>query len=277
MRGMTLTEVRAALAEHDIRPSKSLGQNFLVDGNILRIVVEQAHIRSDETVVEVGPGLGALTEQLLARARRVIAVERDRRLCEVLRRRFPELELIEGDAVKEIGAVARQAGEDFKVVANLPYSISSPLLERLVEGEPKPWMMALMLQREVGERLGATPRQKEYGALSLFTQLPYHVTVAHIVSPRCFFPRPNVESAIVILERREPRVHLEKDAPFHDIVRTGFSQRRKMLRKLLADYGDVESELLKLGAAAMARAEELGLEQWIRLANALRPGKEPRL
>jgi 16S rRNA (adenine1518-N6/adenine1519-N6)-dimethyltransferase len=276
MPGMTLTEVRAALTEHDIRPSKSLGQNFLVDGNILRIVVEQAHIRSDETVVEVGPGLGALTEQLLARARRVIAVERDRRLCGVLRRRFPELELIEGDAVKEIGAIARQAGEDFKVVANLPYSISSPLLERLVEGEPKPWMMVLMLQREVGERLGATPRQKEYGALSLFTQLPYHVTVAHIVSQRCFFPRPNVESAIVILERREPRVHLEKGAPFHDIVRTGFSQRRKMLRKLLADYGDVQSELLKLGAAAMARAEELGLEQWIRLANAFGPGKESK-
>ncbi len=253
---MTRTEVRQLLAELELRPSKALGQNFLIDVNIARIVVREADVREDETVIEIGPGLGALTEELAGRARRLVAVEKDARLCRYLRERLPGIELVEGDAVE----VALPACD--KVVANLPYSISTPILERFVEGEQKPRALVLMLQREVAHRLGAQPRTKEYGALTLFTQLSYHVTVAHVVSPHCFFPEPQVESAIVVLNRREPRVRLKAGAPFHAMVRAGFSQRRKMLGKRLAEFGLLDAEI------ARKRAEELSLDEWIALANA---------
>lgn len=259
---MTRTEVRQLLNELDVRPSKALGQNFLIDRNILAIIVETADVRRDETILEIGPGLGVLTAELAARAKRVIAIEKDRRLCEHLRATLPGIELIEGDAVEV------ELPPCDKVVANLPYSISTPILERFVESDRKPRALVVTLQREVAQRLATKPRHKDYGALTLFTQLHYHVTIAHIISPGCFYPEPQVESALVVLERRDPRVKLETGAPFHQIVRAGFSQRRKMLRKLVAG---AENVLPSLGLPAMARAEELTLEQWIRLANALRP------
>jgi 16S rRNA (adenine1518-N6/adenine1519-N6)-dimethyltransferase len=255
---LTITQVRQVLKELNLRPSKALGQNFLVDGNILDILVREADVRSNETVIEIGPGLGALTGKLADRAARVIAIEKDRRLADYIRRQFPEVELIVGDARKVEWPPCD------KVVANLPYSISTPILERFVEGEPKPRRMVLTLQREVALRLAATPRHKDYGALTLFTQLWYHVTIVHVVSPRCFFPEPKVDSAIVALDRREPRVTLLPGAPFHEIVRRGFGQRRKMLGKLLAGFGTLEAGI------ARCRAEELSLEEWIALANSLR-------
>lgn len=264
---MTLTEVRRLLEERGIRPSKVLGQNFLIDANILRIIIEQADIRPDETVVEVGPGLGALTDELTACAKCVVAVEKDPRLCVYLREHLKGVNLIEGDAVE----VALPVTPPFKVVSNLPYSISTPILERFVETEPRPRRMVVTVQREVADRLAARPRCKEYGALTLFTQLRYHVTLAHIVSPGCFFPKPHVESAIVVLDRRDPRVTLEPGAPFHAIVRLGFGQRRKMLRKLLAPYDNVSAAFVSVGISPTVRGEELGLDQWIKLANELRP------
>ena len=268
---MTLTQVRQLLAEFDIRPSKTLGQNFLIDGNILRKLIEQADLRPDETVLEIGPGLGALTVELVARARRVVAIERDRRLCRYLREHVAGAELIEGDAVKVLEGTDLHLSSPYKVVSNLPYSISTPILERLVECTDKPRAMVLTVQREVAQRLAATPRHKDYGALTVFTQLHYHVTIAHIVSRLCFYPAPRVESAIVVLERRDPRVKLRVDALFHDIVRAGFGQRRKMLHKLLADFGNVDEAFAAASVAPTARAEELALDQWILLANALKP------
>jgi len=258
---MTLTEVRQLLAELELRPSKVLGQNFLVDQNIRDLIIRQADIRADETVLEIGPGLGALTIELLKRARRVVAVEKDLRLADYLARRFPGLELIRGDAVK----AALPVSGSYKVVANLPYSISTPVLERLAEGEHKPRLLVLTVQREVANRLAAIPRHKDYGALTLFTQLRYHVTIAHVVSARCFYPAPAVESAVVVLDRREPRTRLLPGAPFHELVRRGFSQRRKMLRNL----HDNAAAFAAAGIPNTARAEELALDQWIALANAL--------
>lgn len=272
---MTLTEVRRLLDELGIHPSKALGQNFLIDGNILQIILREADVRRDETVLEIGPGLGMLTEGLLDRAKRVIAIEKDPRLCEYLRARFPQVELIAGDAVKVLPPSSLLLPPSCKVVSNLPYSISTPILERLVERADHPRAMVLTLQREVAQRLAATPRHKEYGALTVFTQLRYHVTIAHIVSPQCFYPAPRVDSAIVVLERRDPRVKLQAGAPFHEIVRTGFSQRRKMLKKLLARFGNADMGLASAGVSPTARAEELSLEQWIILANAL--GKKAHL
>jgi 16S rRNA (adenine1518-N6/adenine1519-N6)-dimethyltransferase len=261
---MTPTEVRQLLAELGLRPSKVLGQNFLTDQNIRDIVIREADIRPDETVLEIGPGLGALTGELIKRARRLVVIEKDKRLCAFLRSRYPGLELVEGDATQ-----TELLAGNFKVVSNLPYSISTPILERLVEGESKPRLMVFMVQREVAQRLAATPRHKDYGALTLFTQLHYHVTISHIVSARCFFPAPMVESAIIVLDRRDPRVKLRPGAPFHEIVRQGFGQRRKMLRKLLAERPGLERAFAATGIAPTARAEELSLEDWIRLANEL--------
>ena len=261
---MTLTEVRQILTELDVRPSKALGQNFLIDGNILEIIIREADIRSRETVLEIGPGLGALTLKLADRAGKVIAIEKDGRLAEYIRRHYPEVELIHGDACK----VDLPACDS--VVANLPYSISTAILERFVERENRPRRLVLTVQREVAQRLAALPRHKDYGALTLFTQLRYHVTIVHVVSQRCFFPAPHVESAIVALDQREPRIKLEAGAPFHDLVRQGFQQRRKMLRKLLGDHERVDAALQAINLPVTARAEELSLEQWIELANRLR-------
>jgi 16S rRNA (adenine1518-N6/adenine1519-N6)-dimethyltransferase len=266
---MTLTEVRRLIAELGLRPSKALSQNFLTDQNIRDIILRHADVRPDETVIEIGPGLGALTEDLFKQARRLIAIEKDARIAEYLRHRFPGLELIQGDAVELLSSGFTVQGSRFKVVSNLPYSISTPILECLVEGENKPRMMVLTIQREVALRLAATPRHKDYSALTVFTQLYYHVTIVHVVSPHCFYPEPRVDSAIVVLDRRDTRMELQKDAPFHEIVRLGFNQRRKMLRKLLAEYGGVIEGLRVAGASPTARAEELSIEQWITLANAV--------
>jgi 16S rRNA (adenine1518-N6/adenine1519-N6)-dimethyltransferase len=266
---MTPTEVRRLIAELGLRPRKALGQNFLTDQNIRDIIIHHADVRPDETVIEIGPGLGALTEDLFKQSRRLIAIEKDLRLVEHLRHRFPGLELLEGDAVELLRSGFTVQGSRFKVVSNLPYSISTPILECLVEGKNKPRMMVLTIQREVALRLAATPRHKDYSALTVFTQLYYHVTIVHVVSPHCFYPEPRVDSAIVVLDRRDTRMKLEKDAPFHEIVRLGFNQRRKMLRKLLADYGGVTEGFRVAGVAPTARAEELSIEQWITLANAL--------
>jgi 16S rRNA (adenine1518-N6/adenine1519-N6)-dimethyltransferase len=271
IRGMTLTEVRQLLAELDIRPSKALGQNFLVDGNILRILIEQADLRRDESVLEIGPGLGVLTVELVARAKRVVAIEKDPRLCRYLRGQLDGVDLIEGDAVDALETANFPIDAPYKVVSNLPYNISTPILERLVERGDKPRAMVLTVQREVAHRLAATPRHKDYGALTVFTQLWYHVTIAHVISPRCFYPAPKVDSAIVVLERRDPRVKLRAGAPFHDIVRAGFGQRRKMLHKLLSPFGEVDNAFAAASVAPTARAEELAVEQWIMLANTLTP------
>ncbi|HUJ09367.1 MAG TPA: 16S rRNA (adenine(1518)-N(6)/adenine(1519)-N(6))-dimethyltransferase RsmA [Verrucomicrobiae bacterium] len=270
---MTLTEVRRLLDEFGIRPSKTLGQNFLIDSNILHIILREADVRRDETVLEIGPGLGVLTEVLVERVHRVVAIEKDPRLCAYLRQRFAQVELIEGDAVEVLGSRFPVPGSGFKVVSNLPYSISTPILERLVDGDLKPRRMVVTLQREVAQRLAARPRRKEYGGLTLFTQLHYHCTIAHVVSPGCFYPSPRVDSAVVVLDRRDPRVQLEPGAPFHEIVRAGFSHRRKTLRKLLAGQAQVDEAFSRLGLSATARAEELTLEEWIGLANALREAR----
>ncbi|MCX7887639.1 MAG: 16S rRNA (adenine(1518)-N(6)/adenine(1519)-N(6))-dimethyltransferase RsmA [Verrucomicrobiae bacterium] len=267
---MTPTEVRRLLTELDLRPSRALGQHFLIDQNIRDLILRHADVRSDETVIEIGPGLGALTAHLHRQAARLIAIERDPRLAEFLRKRFAGIELIVGDAVGVLRSGRfEHLPSTYKIVSNLPYSISSAVLETVVESPQKPRLMVLTMQREVALRLAATPRHKDYGALTVFTQLYYHVTIAHVVSPHCFYPEPRVDSAIVVLDRREPRIRLQKNAPFQQLVRAGFRQRRKMLRKLLAGHDGLADALRAAGVSPMARAEELSLEQWIVLANAI--------
>jgi len=266
---MTLRELRQELSRLGIRPSKALGQNFLIDGNILHIILREADVRRDETVLEIGPGLGMLTEALVERAQHVVAIEKDPRLCRYLREKFSRVALFEGDAVEVLGGRFAALGSGFKVVSNLPYNSSTSILERLVEADLKPRRMVVTLQREVAQRLAAKPRHKAYGALTLFTQLHYHSTVAHVVSPGCFYPSPRVDSAIVVLDRRDPRVKLRSGALFPEIVRAGFGHRRKTLKKLLAGRARLDEAFAQAGIPVTARAEELSLEEWITLANAL--------
>ncbi len=266
---MTLTEVQHTLRAIGLRPSRRMGQNFLIDGNILAIIIEQAQLTNQDHVLEIGAGLGVLTRALLQCSPHVVAIEKDKRLCAYLRQQLPALELIEGDAITLLDAGLPLPDHETKVVANLPYAISTPVLERLVEGSRKPCRMVLLLQREVADRLAAQPRTKAYGALSLYTRLHYHPSLVHVVSARCFYPRPHVESAIVLLERRRSAITPPSDARFRELVRTGFSQRRKMLRKLLAGYGDIDGALRAVDASPNARAEELDLEQWVTVTSLL--------
>jgi 16S rRNA (adenine1518-N6/adenine1519-N6)-dimethyltransferase len=272
---MTLTECKSVLAELGVRPTKSLGQNFLVDSNILDIIVRAAGLSADDTVLEIGPGLGALTERLLKNAGQVVAVEKDAKLHGWLERRFGETEnvqLIHGDAV-EVELPPILQNERFKIVANLPYSISSAVIERFVENRPRPIQMVLTLQREMGERLVAKPATRDYGALTIYTQLHYSATLLHVISPGCFYPAPDVESVVIILNRRQPCVVLKDDALFKKIVRAAFAQRRKMLRKMLVQSGfaaqRVDAAFEKLKVAATARGEELSLETFVALADQL--------
>lgn len=280
--GVTLTETRAAIGQLGLRPSRAMGQNFLVDQNIARLIVSEARLRDDDTVVEIGPGLGALTELLLERAGRVVAVEKDARLHEFLRGRLgrrSRLQLLHADALEvDFASLVSESGSRFKVVANLPYAISTPLLMRLVESPARPALMVLMVQREVGDRLAAAPRTKDYGALTLYTQLYYEVRRTHRVSRTCFLPAPEVESAVMTL-RLAPHPLLEPalEAPFRQWVRAGFGQRRKMLRGVLpqSELGErvnsdtLAAALARVGLPATARAEELSLAQWLQLTRML--------
>ncbi|MFA5190669.1 MAG: 16S rRNA (adenine(1518)-N(6)/adenine(1519)-N(6))-dimethyltransferase RsmA [Verrucomicrobiia bacterium] len=274
---MTPTETRAALERLALQPSKAMGQNFLVDRNIAYLIVDAAGLHSEDTVLEIGPGLGALTELMLEHVARVVAVEKDGRLCEFLRERFgqrQQLQLIHADALEfDFVPVA-----PFKVVANLPYAVATPLLQRLVDSPARPRRMVLTVQREVADRLVAKPRTKDYGALTLFTQLYYEVRREHIISPRCFIPPPAIDSAVVSL-RLAPHPLLEPafEAPFKEYVRAGFGQRRKMLRGVLpksttrvaVTVDQVEAALKRVGVLPTARGEELSLAQWLLLTREL--------
>ncbi|MBI5394998.1 MAG: ribosomal RNA small subunit methyltransferase A [Verrucomicrobia bacterium] len=279
---MTPTETRAALERLALRPSRALGQNFLVDQNIARLIVDAAGLRDSDTVLEIGPGLGALTELLLDRAGRVVAVEKDARLHEFLRERLgrrSNLQLLHADALEvDFASLVTRHSSPLKVVANLPYAISTPLLMRLVESPTRPSLMVLTLQREVGDRLAAAPRTKDYGALTLYTQLYYDVRRAHLVSPSCFLPAPEVGSAVMTLRLApHPLLEPELEAPFKQLVRAGFGHRRKMLRGALpkSELGGwiksdtLEASLARLGLPRTARAEELSLAQWLQLTRTL--------
>jgi 16S rRNA (adenine1518-N6/adenine1519-N6)-dimethyltransferase len=269
------SEVKALLDRLDFRPSKVLGQNFLIDANILRIMLATAHLTQEDAVLEVGPGLGVLTEWLARWAGRVIAVEKDRRLFAHLRERFAgirNLELVEGDALKT-DLEGWLAGGVNKVVSNLPYSVASRLIFSLVESPHPPEQMVVTVQREVADRLAAGPGTKDYGLISVMTQLRYQVGAVKNVSPSCFLPAPDVWSAIVNLALRSPAPPGPRDAPhFKALIKTAFAQRRKQMASILRRgkaTADLESILKTAGVDPRARPENLAPAQWVSLSDAL--------
>jgi len=277
---MNLSQIRAALEEARVRPIKTLGQNFLHDRNLSRWIVTQAQVKPDDFVLEIGPGLGALTEEILSRDARVVAIEKDVRLVEFLRQKFrhSRFEVRHGDALKFDTRVLF-AERNVKLLANLPYYIASQLLVRFVD-YPTPISLALlMLQDEMARRITASPTSADYGALSLRMQLHHRIEYLRKIPNTVFFPQPEVASAVVRIAPRLPaEVNVCDFATFRRIVRLGFSQRRKQLRKLLRDcVGEWEPAAKKIGVSPSARAEELSLEQWTALANFITPSDEKAL
>src|SRR6266567_6288559 len=271
---MKLSEIRATLKEIGVWPAKALGQNFLHDQNLARWIVDQAQIIPEAYVVEIGPGLGALTRFLLEKGAYVLAIEKDARLAKFLRSRFSDerLEIVNTDALQFDPRVLF-AHRCVKLIGNLPYNISSPLLLKFLEHPSLISLCLLTLQKEMAMRLSASPCTHDYGALTLRVQLHHRVKYLRSVPATVFVPRPDVDSAVV---RLEPRDAIE--LPQHDdelllkLIRVGFSQRRKQLRKLLREHTRDWNTLAScLNIDPNARAEELSLLQWIALTNCIAP------
>jgi 16S rRNA (adenine1518-N6/adenine1519-N6)-dimethyltransferase len=248
-------------------PRKRFGQNFLTDQAVLHDIIAAIDPRPDDVMVEIGPGLAAMTRLLLERLRELHVVELDRDLVERLNKTFDakRLHVHAGDALKYDFAALAPAGGKLRVVGNLPYNISSPLLFHLAEIAPLVQDQHFMLQKEVVERMVAAPGGKTYGRLSVMLQWRYHMELLFVVPPSAFDPPPRVDSAIVrMIPLREP---LACDAARLElVVQKAFSQRRKVLRNCVAGMFS-EADLESVGIDPQARAETVGVERYVALAN----------
>ena len=275
-----MTSIRKELAEYGLAPRKRWGQHFLVDRNILNKIVQTAQIGKEDTVLEVGPGLGEMTLALARQARNVIAVEIDPKLVVILRNKtatFPNVEIIGKDILKvDFREIADREGRSIKVVANLPYQISTPLLFRFIEEREVFSTLTVMLQREVAERMVAPPGGKDYGPLSIFVQLFSELSIRFFVKPSAFFPPPNVDSAVIQMTWKErPTVGLEDEEWFRRVVRGCLGYRRKTLINALKHSGlvlpeDAEGRMEEVGIDSHRRPETLAIEEFATLAKVLK-------
>ena len=274
------SDVAALLQKLDFHPSRVLGQNFLIDANILSIILEAAGVSKRDHVLEVGAGLGVLTAPLLQRAGAVTAVEKDDRLYEYLVSALgtpPGLQLIHAD-IMDLDLEALLADGITSVVANLPYVAASRLLVDVALAAHPPESMVVTVQKEVGDRLAAAPGRKAYGALSVFAQYPYTVQIRKIIRPACFFPPPQINSALVSMQRRQPiPPHPHNPSLFKDLVKYAFSQRRKQLGTILRhappelqiNPAQLAHLLAPWSVTPTDRPEDLPPEGFVALANAL--------
>jgi 16S rRNA (adenine1518-N6/adenine1519-N6)-dimethyltransferase len=287
-----------------IRPSKTLGQNFLTDPNIIRKIADATELGPADTVCEIGPGFGALTEELAARARRVVAVEKDSRmipaLAEALGAARAFRAVSEPEAVTPADAERAEARDPksvtvgnvdivradfldydldslplgYKLVGNLPYRVTTPILMKAVSAANKSPLMVFMMQREVAERICAAPGGRDYGAVSVAVQYRCRTEYAFDVSREVFIPKPNVDSAVIVLRPGTERRAAPKDEKmFFAAVKAGFGKRRKMLRNALSalvpDANALEAAFARAGVKGTARAETLSVEEFIALADAI--------
>lgn len=271
---MKLSEIEATLREIKVAPVKTLGQNFLHDQNLARWIVEKAEIAAGDYVVEIGPGLGALTEIIAERGAHVLAIEKDRRLANFLEERFHgnSVEIQHGDALAfDVRSLFSQPR--VKCVGNLPYYVASQLLIRFVEYPSPISLFLFMLQKEMARRLSALPATADYGALSVVIQSRYRVRYLRTVPATVFCPEPGVDSALVQLTPRGPEeLPAFNQEMFRKLVNRGFSQRRKQLQKLLRDeLPNWDEAARQLEIDPKIRGEELSLHQWIALSNLVRP------
>ncbi len=271
-------QLRRLMGSERLRPRKGLSQNFLTDPEALDAIVAAAELAPGDRVVEVGPGLGVLTRRLLAAGASVLAVELDPGLAHFLRRELGSIqrfELIEADALA-LHPREMFPGEPFKLVANIPYHITSPLLHAFLEGERPPELTVLLVQLEVAERVAAQPGQMSY--LSAFVQNVVDAEVVARVPAAAFEPAPSVDSAVLRLRRRETPAVPPGDGrePFYRVVQAGFRQRRKQVhnglsRELPVDREAVEAALATCGVTPDRRPQTLSIDEWVCLTGELGP------
>lgn len=261
--------IRALLDSLGHRPNKGLGQNYLIDSNILGIIIEAAKISSADRLLEIGPGLGALTQALMATGAKLTAIEKDQTMSVHLRTHFKNLPLIEED-VLDINLNELFAGGINKIVANLPYSVGSRFIVNALEARPLPERMVFMVQKEVSDRLTAQPGGKEYGPLAIWSQLNYGVKNIKNVSPTCFMPAPKVWSAVVRFEKRPaPLAEVADYARFKKLIKLSFTQRRKQIgSNLRKNYPEFFPGLERCEIDPATRPEQIAIERWVALANA---------
>jgi len=268
--------VERYLREHRLGARKSLSQNHLADGAVLERIIETARVVPGERIVEVGPGVGILTAQLLAAGASVTAVELDFRLAGHLRKRFveqPRLSLVEADFLDV--EVADVVAAPWALVANVPYHITSPILHHVLDTEPRPTRFVMMVQREVAERIASPPGGMSY--LSVFVQYHAQVEVAFSVPAAAFEPAPKVDSAILTGTARERRLGKEDEDELWRLVQAGFRERRKMIHNVLArqlpglDRERVDAGLAACGIAPDRRPQTLSVDEWMALRVALSP------
>lgn len=279
--------------EAGLRPKTKFGQNFLIDLNLLELLFQTAEVGSQDVVLEVGGGTGSLTAKLAAAAAHVVSVEVDYQLAQLARESlesFDNVTLLVQDALKNKNRlhpsiraeVAKhleaEPGRKFKLAANLPYNVATPIISNLLKGEPLPESMTVTIQKELADRIAASPRSKDYSALSIWIQSQCDVEIVRVMPPSAFWPRPKVHSAIVHLQlRRDRRAEIPDLEFFHQFVRSMFFHRRKLLRSELQsafkgeiEKPEVDAVMEELGMHAQTRAEELSVEQMLALCEAMR-------
>ena len=270
------------LNKFGISAQKRYGQNFLIDANILEKIVASAGITKEDTVLEIGPGIGTLTQYLAEAAKQVICVEIDKNMIPVLEYTladFDNVTVINQDILKaDIVQILKENGvASAKVVANLPYYITTPIIMELLEKDAPIESITVMIQKEVAERMQTGPGSKDYGALSLAVAFYSNAEVKMTVSPNCFIPRPNVDSAVIRLDKlKEPAVKVNNKSEMFRIIKGAFEQRRKTLTNALShssayktDKKNIENALLEMGKNINIRGEELTLEEFARLSDIL--------
>lgn len=273
----------AVLQKYHFNFQKKFGQNFLIDTHVLDKIIRAAEITKDDFVLEVGPGIGTMTQYLAQAAREVVAVEIDKALIPILQdtlSEFSNAEVIQDDILKvDIAKLAeeRNGGRPIKVVANLPYYITTPIIMGLFESHVPLASVTVMVQKEVAERMQAGPGSKDYGALSLAVQYYAEPYIAANVPPNCFMPRPNVGSAVIRLTRHQTMpVQTENEKLMFQIIRASFNQRRKTLvnglnnsPEIMLSKEQIAEAVESLGKGAGVRGEALTLEEFARLADVI--------
>lgn len=273
-----LTQTKEVLAKNKIRPNKRLGQHFLINEGILQQIILAAKLSKNDVVLEIGAGIGVLTAQLVPLVSKIIAIEIDPTLINVLRQElagYTNVLLIKDDILKvNLAGLGEQTSPKIKVIANLPYYIVTPVIMHLLEAKEKFSTLILMVQKEVGNRIMAQPGSKTYGALSVWVQ--YHAQVERIceVSNQYFFPQPKVDSVVLKLKGLDsPAISVQEEQLFFKVVRAAFSKRRKILINTLTSLGiskdKLNNALLESGIDLKRRGETLSLEEFGRISNAL--------
>lgn len=269
---------RDVVKKYNFKFTKSLGQNFLIDDTVLEDIVSGAEVGREDFIIEIGPGVGTLTRELLKKAKKVCAIELDYDLLSILNeelKEFDNFQLIHKDALKVDFNEVIGTEESVKVVANLPYYVTTPIIAKLLKENYKFKSLTIMIQKEVAERIAAEPGGKDYGALSILVQYYCNTKVLRKVPPTSFIPQPKVESTVIRLDRLEkPRVQVKDEELFFKVARQSFNMRRKTLRNAVKSLGIIDSDKIDEAFEAVGinpgrRGETLSIEEFAALADSI--------